>query len=123
MAEAFVKKNDYTLDVVDETTKTFSSYDNDLPLTHVSSLTRTFNFMAGHVTTVTRDLMFQSHAYEKGGSSAVATTSATQNFDELPSTAEVELMHSKLISLGGKPPALEAVLGGLNKKAPGLKPA
>jgi len=120
MAEKFFKKNDYTLDVIDQTSETYNSYDSALPMTHVSSLTRTFNFLSGQVTTVTRDLMFQSHGYEKGGSSSVAATATTQNFDDLPSTAEVELMHAKLKDLGGKPPALETVLGGLNKKA--LKP-
>ncbi len=110
MAEKYVAANAYTLDVIDEKKIQFDSYGSQY-MTHISSITRTFNFLAAQVTTMTRDLLFQSHGSDRGGAASVATTTRTENFDDLPSTAEVRLMHETLTSLGGTPPALEETFG------------
>ncbi len=118
MAEVYAALNPYTLRVVEEEKRTLDNYGSQY-MTHLSSITRTFNFLAAQVETVTRDLLYQSHGSERGGAASVATLSRVEGFDELPSTAEVRYMHEKLKSLGGTPPALEETLGGFKKQ---LKP-
>ena len=116
MAEVFSALNTYTLRVVDEEKRTLDNYGSQY-MTHLSSITRTFNFLAAQVETVTRDLLYQSHGSERGGAASVATISRVEGFEELPSTAEVRFMHEKLKALGGMPPALEDVYGAGKKPA------
>ena len=116
MAESYAAINSYTLRVTDEHKREFDGY-GSYNMTHLSSITRTFNFLAAQVETVTRDLLFQSHGSERGGSASVATLGRVESFDDLPSTAEVRFMHEKLKALGGTPPALEEIF------ATGKKPS
>lgn len=108
LSEEYVKENDYTLSV--ERRRESKLSQTDYPLTAVSSITRTFNFLAQQVTTVTRDLVYQAGGYKYGGSSAVSATTTVQNFDDVQSQGEIAVMHAKLKSLGGNPPALEELV-------------
>lgn len=93
-------------------------------------LRRIFNFTAQQVVTLYERGGTQEYTIPKGseyGSNStgrsVAVTSAmqVQNFDELPNQDDIAAMHGKLKELNGKPPALDAILGRLNKPKPGLK--
>jgi len=120
--EEFVRENDYTVSAVRKGT----GYEDGVSFN--SRITRTFNFLAAQVTTLTRDITFQGGGYNKGGSSGVSTTTTMQRFDEFQSDAEIRLMHQKLVELGGAPPALEDILPSRSKpslpapSAKGLNP-
>jgi hypothetical protein len=103
--EEYVKDNDYTISIV---RKQRDMLENSSPaIWHDHSVTRTFNFLSRQVSTFTRDMTFQAGGYKYGGSSSVATTMNIQNFDDLPSQAEVHLMHQKLSGMGGHPPLVD----------------
>lgn len=93
-------------------------------------LRRIFNFTAQQVVTL----------YERGGklsydipqgynygsgttgyNAAVTSSMQVQNFDDLPNQDDIAAMHGQLKELGGKPPALDTILGRLNKPKAGLK--
>jgi len=93
-------------------------------------ISRIFNFTAQQVVTLYERGGLQEYTIPKGsdyGSSStgrsVAVTAAmqVQNFDELPNQDDIAQMHAALIREGGQPPALENILGRLNKSKPGLK--
>jgi hypothetical protein len=107
--EDYVKNNSYTVSVVTTQTELLDNYDGQ-GLSHKSTVTRSFNFLAAQVTTVTRDLVYQSKGYHNGGSAAVSTNTIVQNFDEVAAAGEIRLMHDRLEKLGGHPPPLEEVL-------------
>lgn len=120
MEEKFKKLNDYTLQVSVD----MSPEDSDISYhTHRerSALTRVFNFRAAQVTTIMQQSSYIacSYHYEGGAGVANASQMSVQNFDDVQSQMEIDFMHAKLKELGGKPPALEQLRGGLNKK-PGL---
>lgn len=121
MSEQFDKVNDYTLRVTEDmslsdmdTSNYYSAFKQR------TQLTRIFNFRSAQVTTI-----FQQNSYvigkasESGGGAANSTEMTVQNFDDVQSQLEIELMHAKLKKMGGKPPALEDLRGGFTKK-PGL---
>lgn len=109
MEEAFSKLNDYTLRV---TAEERSGYRRE-------GYTKLFNFLARQVTTTHRDWLFEDRGSNAAGEAAMATTTIVESFDDLPGTGEVALMHAKLKELGGKPPALDAVLPQRVHKKPG----
>jgi len=109
MKETFTKVNDYTLlqtlrAADDETSAWGSSFFVK------SQLTRSFNFLSAQVTTISRDVTFQSRGSEAGGSSSVSTQKTIENFRDIQSDAEIRLMHEKLKELKGNPPPLEDIL-------------
>jgi hypothetical protein len=112
MKEDFEKVNGYTLAVkltLDSTSGYYSSGKQEL--------TRIFNFQAGQVTTIARDWLHQDRGSESGGSSATALQMSVQNFGDIEAQGELEIMHAKLVELGGKPPALADILpGNIGKK-------
>lgn len=115
MTDKFFVENDYTLSAVRETETMRKSENTEDRIVYVSSLTRTFNFMSAQVTTIKCDRMCQSRGTESGGSAAVSTQMVIENFNDIQLTAEIELMHEKLVEMGGKPPAIVDILGRLNK--------
>jgi len=116
MKEELIKLNDYTLiQQVQAPDVTRSGYNQGLKV--LSQITRTFNFLSAQVTTTMRDVTFESRGADAGGSSAVATQSFIQNFEDMQSPREIAYMHAKLKDLGGNPPPLEDIMGGLNKKS------
>lgn len=115
MKEELIKLNDYTLIQKTEAPDvTRGGYSNGLKV--LSQVTRTFNFLAAQMTTTTRDVTFESRGSEAGGTSAVATQTFIQNFDDMQSNREVAYMHAQLKELGGNPPPLEEITGSLGKK-------
>jgi len=116
MKEELIKLNDYTLvqktEAPDET-----RYNYNGGLKVLSQVTRTFNFMSAQLTTTTRDVTFEGHSGAAGGTSAIATQTFIQNFGDMESGREVAYMHAQLTALGGTPPPLEEITGGLNKKS------
>lgn len=87
----------------------------------VSTITRTFNFLAQQVTTHTLDaLMGNSGGYKIGGTSGINSSQSQQHFDDFRSDGEIIFMHEKLTALGGKPPAIEDITRSLGKKPAGL---
>lgn len=87
-------------------------------------ISRIFNFKARQLTTIyerggTQEFQIpDGHYSSKTGYTAAVTSAMTvQNFRDLEGTEEIAEMHTKLTSLGGKPPKLDDVLPGqLNKK-------
>lgn len=115
MNEELIKLNDYTLIQKTEAPDvTRSGYGSGLKV--LSQVTRTFNFMAAQLTTTTRDVSFESRGSEAGGTSAVATQTFIQNFEDMQFGREVAHMHAQLIELGGNPPPLEEITGNISKK-------
>ncbi|MDY0008424.1 MAG: hypothetical protein RBS08_01835 [Bdellovibrionales bacterium] len=121
MADKYKKLNDYTLEVVqglsaEELNMTYYKSPSDY------SLTRIFNFGAGQVTTLARHSNSVSSHYSSNQGAGIATSVQmhTEDFQNLPSTYEVELMHKKLTELGGKPPPLETTIRAVGKKPAGL---
>lgn len=113
MKEEFDKVNDYTLAVkltLDSMGSDYSSSKHEL--------TRIFNFQSGQVTTIARDWTHQDRGYEGGGSSASALQMSVQNFGDVERQGEIELMHRKLVELGGKPPQLSDILPSQVTKKP-----
>lgn len=122
MQERLTKINDYTLlqtlRPADEETDAWGS-----TFYVKSQLTRSFNFLSAQVTTISRDVTFQSRGSEAGGSSSVSTQAIIQNFSDIQSDAEIRLMHAKLKELRGNPPPIDDILRGIGKKSAGLAPA
>lgn len=113
MANSYKKLNEYTLEVVqslDDEKASLGSYSSFSDF----RLTRVFNFGTGQVTTLARHFSGVAGRYSSDAGAGVASTLQmnVQNFRDLPSLYEVELMHRKLRDLGGSPPALEDMLGG-----------
>lgn len=120
MTEKFEKLNDYTLQVsVDMSPKAHRPESYELGET--AKLSRIFNFRSAQVTTIMQQSAYIASDYSSEGGAGVTAASqmSVQNFDEIQSQLEIELMHEKLKELGGKPPSLEQLRGGLDKK-PGL---
>jgi len=111
--ETYVKDNAHTLSVI--TTRAIE--DAPSSIRTISRVTRTFNFLAAQVTTQTYDAALQSGGYKTGGVAAMSTATLQQQFDEFSSDREIRFMHDKLVELGGTPPAVDDLLGGLGKKA------
>lgn len=93
-------------------------------------LRRIFNFTAQQVVTLYERGGTESYTIpagsnygssSKGYSAAVTSAMQVQNFDDLPNQDDIAAMHGQLKKLGGKPPALDTILGRLNKPKPGLK--
>lgn len=70
-------------------------------------LSRTFNFAAGEVITVS-ELTAKYTSYPL----QISTNMTTQNFSDCGRTDEIAAAHAELVRQGGKPPALEDVLRG-----------
>ncbi len=85
--EAYEKLNDYTLSVIND----FDRQSGADP-----ELRRIFNFKARHITSI----------FSQYSGSGVANAMLVQNFSDLDSLEEVELMHQKLKAQGGNPPDL-----------------
>ncbi|MDY0008425.1 MAG: hypothetical protein RBS08_01840 [Bdellovibrionales bacterium] len=119
MNEKLIKINDYTIaQQLDAPHENISGYGDGIYIR--ARITRTFNFLAAQMTTVTRDLAYEGRGGSAGGSSAISTQTIIQNFSDIQSDAEITLMHGKLAELGGKPPALDTLTRGLGKKPSGL---
>ena len=116
MMETFNKVSDYTLRI--DHSHREGSYDG---VERHSGYTRSFNFLSRQLTTTHRDWLVEGRGSNAGGSSAIAAQTFIESFDDLPSDAEIKLMHAKLVELGGRPPALEEVLPNGMNKTPSLK--
>lgn len=122
MRENVFKINDYTIaQQLEAHPETIDGYQDGLAVR--GRITRTFNFLSAQVTTVTRDLTYETRGGSAGGSSSVSTQTIIQNFSDIQSDAEIRLMHQKLRDAGGKPPAIDDVLRGYGKKSAGLSAA
>jgi len=123
MRERLDKINDYTLrQTFVAPDETLSGYSQQLTIQ--SRITRIFNFMAGQITTVTRDLTYEPRGGESGGSSSVSTQTVIENFGDVQSDAEIRFMHEKLkTELKGNPPPLEDILRSIGKKPAAHLPA
>lgn len=69
------------------------------------NIQRHFNFMAQRVTTMVRDAN-RYYNHSSGVGVGLQTHYREEDFTSLPTSAELELMHAKLVELGGTPPAL-----------------
>lgn len=105
MKETFRKINDYTLSHDVQMDKYANGY-----VEGKFELKRIFNFASGQITTIARDWLSQSRGSESGGSSGTSLQMQVQDFTDLPSTVELEMMHKRLKELEGKPPELETIL-------------
>jgi hypothetical protein len=122
MHERLIKINDYTIaQQINAPNESISSYSEGLNIQ--ARITRTFNFMAAQMMTVTRDLTYEGRYGHAGGSSSVSTQTIIQNFSDIQSDAEIRLMHKELKALKGNPPPLDDILRGMGKKNTGLTPA
>lgn len=93
--ESFDKDNAYTL--VQNTT--YISTNN-----HNRSIARIFNFKSAQVTTVTREWISGS------AGNTIHSQLDVRNFSEIDSKDEIREMHQRLVSMGGKPPAIDDIL-------------
>lgn len=115
MQQEYTKINDYT--ICENTSESSGGYSSSSMHCEARSLKRTFNFMAGQVTTQYESSLRQSRGGHAGGSAAVSAQMMIENFDDIQSTKEIEFMYNKLKNeLGGNPPPLDEVLGGTAKK-------
>lgn len=89
-------------------------------------LMRIFNFTARQVTTLYERGGIQKYTIpapttygsDKAGYSAAVTSSMEiHNFHDLPNPDEIRQMHERLVKAGGKPPALDDIMGGSIGKA------
>ncbi len=115
MAEIITKENDYTLKIEQQAEDSYENGAWAATRMH-EKCTRIFNFAAGQLTTDRTSLIFQSRNNSAGGHSGVSKQVVIQNFTDIPCKIELELMHAKLVELGGKPPPLDDVLNGRNKR-------
>lgn len=115
MTETITKENDYTLKIV-QTDDSTSSWGGNVPVHIRNSYTRIFNFAAGQITTLPVTKIFQSLEGRAAGNSSISSQMHIQNFTDLPSTLELEILHKKLEDLGGHPPPLNDVLNGRSKR-------
>jgi len=113
MKEEFEKVNDYMI-AVKLTLDSLSGYNSN----GRHELTRIFNFQSGQVTTIARDWLHQDRGSESGGSSASALQMSVQNFGDIEQQGEIEIMHRRLVQMGGKPPALADILPNQMTKKP-----
>lgn len=119
MAEEFTKVNDYTLRVTEDISVPDINTDSYYT-THKqkSQLMRIFNFRAAQITTIVQQTSYViGNTSQTGGGAANSTQMSVQNFDDVQSQLEIELMHAKLKELKGNPPALEELRGGFTKKS------
>lgn len=121
MQEDFEKVNDYTLRV----TSVLYSAKKDHRTTNESrdvELTRIFNFESAQITTIgtSATVTIPKPGYSGGSGASDSMQVTITDFADLPSTTELARMHAKLKKLGGKPPALEEVLGNNLGKKTGL---
>ncbi|MFN7113793.1 MAG: hypothetical protein ACK4PK_05470 [Alphaproteobacteria bacterium] len=122
MHEKLIKINDYTIaQQIDAADERIGGYGDGLYV--YARITRTFNFLAAQMTTVTRDMTYESRGGSAGGSSSVSAQTLIQNFSDIQSDAEIRLMHAKLKEKSGNPPPLDDILRGMGKKNTGLTPA
>lgn len=91
-------------------------------------LMRVFNFTARQVTTIYERGGIQkytipaasSYSDKTGYSAAVTSSMEIHNFHDLPNPDEIRQMHERLVKAGGKPPALDDVMGkGIGKTRKG----
>lgn len=110
MEVSYFRINDYTL-VENNEQELSEDSERYGTFSKFSSITRTFNFLAGQVTTKCRDeIRYLPNSFDGGGAASVATQLHIQNFTDLPTLAEVRYMHRKLQQLEGNPPPLEEAL-------------
>ncbi len=123
MKETFEKINDYTLRVDVQMLNTNSQISSS-EMRRTVTLSRVFNFEAAQVTTIgtSATVVVPRQGYSGGAGVSDTMDVTVTDFADLSSTRELERMHAKLRDLGGTPPVLDEVLGGLGKKAPGLSP-
>ena len=105
MSEKFNKENDYIVSLTLESEST--SQDS---FKRTAQIKKIFNFLSAQVITIYTESMGQERGYNTGGSDSVSTQMVVQNFSDLDSIAEIEMMHRKLKSLGRSPPALEKIV-------------
>ena len=121
MADQFEKLNDYTLRVSTVLHSAKKDHHNTIEKRDVE-LTRIFNFESAQVTTIgtSATVTMPKPGYSGGSGVSDSMQITITQFEELSSTVEVARMHEKLKNMGGKPPALEDVLGNNLGKKPGL---
>lgn len=115
--ERFIKENAYTISVVKQTENLHRGDHASDKICERFTLTRTFNFLSGQITTIACGNVFQSRGADAGGAAAVSTQMAIQNFEDVQSLKEIQLMREKLVEFGGTPPELSEILPVMDKKA------
>lgn len=121
MEEDFEKMNDYTLRVTSVLYSAKKDHHNTIEKRDVE-LTRIFNFESAQVTTIgtSATVTMPKPGYSGGSGVSDSMQVTITDFADISSTTELARMHAKLKKLGGKPPALEEVLGNNLGKKPGL---
>lgn len=121
MQEDFEKVNDYTLRVSSVLYSAKKDHHNTIEKRDIE-LTRIFNFESAQVTTIgtSATVTMPKPGYSGGSGVSDSMQITITDFADLSSTLEIARMHGKLKELGGKPPALEEVLGNNLGKKPGL---
>lgn len=112
MTETITKENDYSLKIENIET---NIYGHD-------KITRSFNFASGQITTLFVSQRFHHGGYKSGGAGAATSNMHIQNFTDLSSTIELEILHKKLEELDGHPPPLGDVLNGRHKRPLSVTP-
>lgn len=120
MSEIYTKENDYTLLVTIAENSEIKQVEDVARIKKETNYSRIFNFASGQVTTLLQSRIYQSRNTDSGASAAVSTQMHIQNFTDLPSRIELDMMHAKLTDMGGKPPPLDDVLNGRHKRPLGL---
>jgi hypothetical protein len=117
MKESFEKINDYTIAHVVELADTENSHYNTSEK-HRAALTRVFNFEAAQMTTIgtSATVTYPRPGYSGGSGTSDSMQVVVTDFADLSSSRELQRMHAQLKKMGGKPPALDDIIGGINKK-------
>ncbi|HEX2753075.1 MAG TPA: hypothetical protein VHP34_08255 [Alphaproteobacteria bacterium] len=118
MSEKFSKVNDYTLRVTEDISMNGMNSSNYYSgHTQKSELMRIFNFRSAQITTIVQQASYIiGNTSNTGGGAGNSAQVTVQNFDDVQSQLEIELMHAELKKMGGKPPALEDLRGSFTKK-------
>ncbi len=117
MKESFEKINDYTIAHVVELADTDKSHYNTNEK-HRTALTRVFNFESAQITTIgtSATVTFPRPGYSGGSGTSDSMQVVVTDFADLSSSRELQRMHAQLKKMGGKPAALDDIIGGINKK-------
>ncbi|HEX2753074.1 MAG TPA: hypothetical protein VHP34_08250 [Alphaproteobacteria bacterium] len=118
MKESFEKINDYTIAHVVELADAENSHYNTNEK-HRAALTRVFNFEAAQITTIgtSATVTYPRPGYSGGSGTSDSMQVVVTDFADLSSSRELQRMHAQLKKMGGKPPALDDIIGGIHKKS------
>ena len=91
---------------------------NDESWFRENNICHEFNFLARQRTTTTEFVVWD----KTNKQTSVGVSTVVQNFRDIEGEADIARAHAALVSLGGTPPPLEEIMGGLLKKSAALRP-